>query len=62
MWSQEEHRWSLCWLLYLGHQLPLPLPREELGPAKLETQTSGSCDNQSTLTLPHAKRRGVDEG
>lgn len=32
-----------------------------LGPAKLRTQTSGSYDNQSTLTLPHVKRRGVNE-
>lgn len=23
MWSQEEHKQSLCRLLYLGHQLPL---------------------------------------
>lgn len=30
MWSQEEHKRSVCWLLYLGHQLPLPLPHEEL--------------------------------
>ena len=28
--SWEEHKWSLCWLLYLGHQLLLPLSHEEL--------------------------------
>lgn len=29
-----------------------------LGPARLRTQASGSCDNQSSLTPPHAKRSG----
>ena len=28
--SWEEHKWSPCWLVYLGHQLLLPLSHEEL--------------------------------
>lgn len=41
MWSQEEHKRSLCWLLYLGHQLPLPCLMKNSGQLSWEPRLLG---------------------